>query len=101
MTYGGDPMPRRRRKREPVPSLPRTVLGKVGARIVCEIKFGDDPGLIVPGSIVLRADPCGVSGADRMRAVWSIVAHAGLDPKVDFNRVYSAIWDDAPDPKVS
>ena len=88
-------MPRRRKRRDPVPSLPRRVRACVGDRAVAEIAFGDGA-LVVPGSVVWLADPAKVSGEDRERAAADAVRKAGLDPKTDHDRVYDALWGLAP-----
>ena len=89
-------MSRKRRKPNPVPKLPKRVLVKVGNRIVAELAFGDDPNLIVPGSVAWRCDPAGISGPDRERSAASVVRQQGLDPKVDYERIYNCLWGDAP-----
>jgi hypothetical protein len=95
----GDDMARRRRSRNKansVPTVPVRVLVKLGNREIVSIAFGDDPGLIVPGSIVWHCDPAGISGPDRERAVAYVVKEAKLDPKEDFERLYAALWSQAP-----
>lgn len=95
MAYaGGGEMSRR--GREPVPRLPRRVLVRVRGRVVAEIAFGDDPGLIIPGSVLWHCDPAGVSGPDRERAAAYVVAVAKLDPKVDTDRIWESLWGQAP-----
>lgn len=86
----------RRRKREPVPSLPRTVRVMVRNRVVAEISFVDGTGDIVPGSVAWVMDPEGVSGPDREAAAAYVVRVAGLDPKVDHDRIWSVLWAAAP-----
>lgn len=96
MTYGGDDMARRRKKHDPVPTLPRTVRVMVRNRCVAEIAFGDDPGLIVPGSVAWLVDPAGVTGPDREAAAANVVRVAGLDPKESHDVIWQALWSAAP-----
>lgn len=96
MTHAaGDEPVSRRRKRDPVPTLPRRVVAAVAGRAVAEISF-DTGGLIAPGSVLWLCDPLGVSGPDRERAAAQVVKLAGLDVKEDFERVYDALWSQAP-----
>lgn len=84
-----------RRKKHPVPALPLKVKVLVRNRCVAEIAFGD-AAQIVPGSVAWLADPAGVSGPDREAAAAYVVRVAGLDPKVDHDRVFDALWSAAP-----
>lgn len=95
---GGFPMPRRRSNKKSVPNLPLRIQAVVRNRVIAELKFGDDPNLIVPGSVMLVADPSGVSGPDREAAVWDIVRKAKLDIKLDFERIYDCLWTNVPKP---
>ena len=85
----------RRRKRDPAPPPPRVVVVRVRGRAVAEVAFGPG-GSIVPGAVVLTADPLGVTGGERYEAAWNAVRDAGLDPKIDVERVYDALWPQAP-----
>lgn len=80
---------------KPKPSRNRYFRVCVGGRAVAEITFAED-GSIVPNSVAWLGDPATVSGPDRERAVAWVVRVAKLDPKVDFERVYCAIWSAAP-----
>lgn len=79
-----------RRKGVNVPTLPRVVLARVGGRVVAELK-ADERG-IVPGSVVLRCDPAGLSGPDKERVVAQVVKEAGFDPKTDHETVYQMLF---------
>jgi hypothetical protein len=83
------------RKKQSVPSLPRRVTARAGGRVVAEIAFGPG-GEIVPGSVLLRCDPAGVSGPDRERCVAGVVREAGLDPKEDHERIYAVLFGGSP-----
>lgn len=88
----GDDMARRRKKKDPVPVLPRRFEVRVGNRAVAEIAFGDDPGQIVPGSLAWLQKPENVCGIDREKSVGRLIKDAGLDPKTDHMRLYDAVW---------
>jgi len=88
---------RRRKRKEPIPTVPRVVTVTVRGRVVVEIAF-DQPGMISPGSVAWRARPEGVSGPEREAAAGYVVRVAGLDPKIDHDRIYEALWGDAPKP---
>lgn len=89
-------MPRRnRRKKDPVPNLPRTVQVRAAGRVVAEAKTGDGV-WVLPGSVLLLCDPDGLSGADREKAAADLVRKLNGDPKTDHERAYQLLWGHLP-----
>lgn len=84
-------MSSRRRRREPVPPSPRRFTVVIRGRVVAELSL-ETGGDIVPGSVVWTGDPLTVSGPDRERAIADLVRRAGLDPKVDHERLFEAVF---------
>lgn len=80
---------------KPTPRKNRYFRVCVGGRAVAEITFTPE-GDIVPRSVAWLADPANVSGPDREKAVAHLVKVANLDPKVDYERVFDALWSQAP-----
>ena len=91
MTHAAGGTPVRRRRRDPVPPSPRRYTVAVDGRHVAELSI-ETGGDIVPGSVVVLADVSKIRGSARERAVADLVRRAGLDPKVDHERVYTAVF---------
>lgn len=82
-------MSRRRKRASDVPALPFTVDVSVGSHRV-HVTFADDA--LSVRHVEHHGDPAAVSGADRERLTALVVRDAILDPKIDHERIYAALW---------